>query len=192
MTAARCGGRWCTTSCRRRRWRGAGQEPARALRCAHAAPAARARTLRTTRASPTPARAYRSLAGPLATLMPRRLRAPGLKARRSRRRGARAPVSCRECVRVATSYVMLVVVRRVLSASKDQRQRRKGWPCAPLGPPEAKLRAEGVHQNREFAGRTAPKKRNRLLLLHQNREFALRVSFSSRSKSNLQVIVKRT
>ena len=63
-------------------------------------------------------------------------------------RGAQSNPCLVVSVRVATSYVMLVVVSRVLSASKDQRQRRKGWPCAPLGPPEAKLRAEGVHYYR--------------------------------------------
>ena len=123
MTAARCGGRWCTTPHRRRCLRGVGQEPAARSRCAHAAPctmpvpACSTRTHAcTARAPPTPVHASRSLVAPLATLTPRRLRAPGLRAWRSRWRGAKCkeqPVSCRECVRVATSYVMLVVVSRV-------------------------------------------------------------------------------
>ena len=72
-----------------------GQEPAARPRCAHAAPrtmpapACSTRTHAcTTRASSTPVRASRSLAAPLAALMPRRLRASGIRAWRSRRRGA--------------------------------------------------------------------------------------------------------
>ena len=85
-------------SSRRRVAGGAGEGRSRAgprPRCAHAAPrtmpapACSTRTHAcTTPASSTPVRASRSLAAPLAALMPRRLRASGIRAWRSRRRGA--------------------------------------------------------------------------------------------------------
>ena len=101
------------------------QEPAAHLRCAHAAPMpvprrtdARASLQHTHarlhRASTAhPMHASRSLVAPLATLTPRRLRAPGLRAWRSRWRGAESNPCRVVSVRVATSYVMLVVVSRV-------------------------------------------------------------------------------
>ena len=134
-----------------------GQEPACApevcpRRTAHEgtmpAPACSTRTHAcTTRASSTPVRASRSLAAPLAALMPRHLRASGIRAWRSRRRGAtraEAPAcdplcavvkvtvavhhACSSAARTPTPWVRFLRMSCVWRASIHQHSAQRACP----------------------------------------------------------------